>query len=83
MLSDIIGKTVKNDGKALKWLLEVYTVFSNFRHIGDYVFNVELPNGKLAVITTIPVDEDGTEILITDVNIRKNSEGGEGNVHDG
>ena len=70
MLSDIIGQTVKNDGKSLKQLLKTYLFVSNFRHTGHYVFQAELSEGKSAVITTIPVDEEGDEIRITSLTIR-------------
>jgi len=70
MLSDIIGNTVKNDGESLKRILEIYLPFNSFHHAGDYVFNAVLPKGKLAVITTVPVDEQDEEIRILSVNIR-------------
>jgi len=67
MLAYFVGKTVKNNGKALRKLMEIYFGSIKYRHIGAYVFHAYLPEGKLAIITTEPVGED--EIRIVSVTI--------------
>ena len=60
----LAGKTVKNDGKALKQLLEDHFCICNFRHSGDYVFRAELSNGNTLVVITEPASEAEEEITI-------------------
>ena len=67
------GGTVKNDGKALKRLLEEHFSISDFRHTGDYIFRAELSDGSALVIFTEPMDEEGNEIKILNM-YRKGAE---------
>ena len=71
MVSDMVGRTVKNAGKALRLLLSVYFNFSNFRHTGNYVFSAELPDGSLVVISTVPIDGKEEQIRILSVDIHR------------
>jgi hypothetical protein len=59
-----VGETVRNDGKALKRLLEEHFAVSNFRHTGDYVFRADLSDGNALIVFTEPVDDEGDEIKI-------------------
>ena len=60
----VVGETVKNDGKALKRLMEEHFPISDFRHTRDYVFRADLPDGNALLVVTEPVDEEGDEIRI-------------------
>ena len=66
---DIVGKVVKNDGKALKRLLEKHYCFTNFHQYWDYIFEGNLKYGKILVVCTSPEDEDGKMIRITKIKI--------------
>jgi hypothetical protein len=69
VISEIVGTTVKNDGTTLEALLEKHLQASNFCHTGNYVFSADLPDGKVAVVTTAPADAFGDEIRILGLHI--------------
>lgn len=69
MISEIIGMTVKNDGKALQALVERHLRIDNFCHSGNYVFSALLKDDSVAVITTAPTGESEDEIRILSLHI--------------
>ena len=67
-MQELLGQVVKNDGVALKQALAGLEPL-NFRHLGDFVFKAELPEGKIIIVSTIPVDEPAEEIRIVGISL--------------
>ena len=64
----ILGKTFANDSLALVNALEELCTVKSFEHIGNFVFRLETSDGQQYRIYTLPVDEDCTQIRVTDIH---------------
>lgn len=61
------GLTVKNNGIDLERVLCETVGAATIRHMGNFTFEAALASGETLTVYTEPVDEECTEIKITDV----------------
>ena len=67
-VQSLVGKIVNNDGMALTTLLSKYSI-GPAKHDGNFTFSAKMSDGKTAIVTTEPVDEEYNEIQILSVYI--------------
>ncbi len=60
-----LHRVVKNDGVALRQLMEAGYPIEDFKHKGNFVFEMKPPRIGTVLIWTEPADEDGEYIKIT------------------
>ena len=62
------GERFNNDGNALRDAIDRIVPISDFRHIGNYQFEVTIKKNKHKFwISTYPTDTEGNQIQVEDI----------------